>query len=106
MIRHTTVRISSTSMANVSPPLWKCGTSIDEFCGCPFQLLCISCMSGLNPREDDAKFFELWKRAEGGPSRAGSRSKTFPEVPIIFHVSCGNPESRQGIVLGLGKVKG
>ena len=31
--------------------------------------------------------------------------KTFPEVPIIC-VSCGNPESRQGIVLGLGTVKG
>ena len=63
-------------------------------------------MSGLNPREYDAKFFEFSKRAEDGPSGAGSRSKTFPEVPIIFRVSCGNPESRQGMVLGLGKIEG
>ena len=63
-------------------------------------------MSGLHPREDDAKFFESSRRAEGSPPRAKSRSKTFPEGPIMFRVSCGNPESRQGIVLGLGIVKG
>ena len=30
--------------------------------------------------------------------------KTFPEV-LLFRVSCGNPESRQGMVLGLGTVE-
>ena len=35
-------------------------------------------MSGLKPHEDDAKFSEFSKRAEGGPSRVGSSSKTFP----------------------------
>ena len=30
-----------------------------------------------NPQEDDAKFLEFSKRAEGGPSRAGRLSKTF-----------------------------
>ena len=56
--------------------------------------------------EEDAKFFELLKRVEVRPSRADGRSKTFPEVPTIFRVSCGNPESRPGIPLGLGMVKG
>ena len=45
-------------------------------------------MSGLNPREDEAKFCDFSQRAEGGPSRAGSRSKTFYGVPIIIIVSC------------------
>ena len=62
-------------------------------------------ISGLNPRKDDAKFLEFSKGAEGGPSREGSRSKMFPEVPV-FRKSCGNPESGQNMVLGLGKVEG
>ena len=37
---------------------------------------------------------------------SGGRSKTFPEVPVKFSESCGNPESRQGMVLGLGIVEG
>ena len=60
-------------------------------------LLAVSVVSGLNSSEEDVKFFELLKRAEGGPSRAGSRSKTCPEVPIVFRVSSGNPESRLSI---------
>ena len=48
--------------------------------------------------------FELLKRVDARPSRASSRPKTFPEVPTIFSVSCGNTESRQGMVLGLGTV--
>ena len=32
--------------------------------------------------------------------------KTFPEVPIVFRGSCGNPESRQYAVLALGTGKG
>ena len=47
-----------------------------------------------NPQEDYAKFFEFSKKAEDGPSRAGRLSKTSPEVPMEFHVSSGNPESR------------
>ena len=39
----------------------------------------------------------MLKRVEVRPSRAGGRSKTFPEVPTIFRVSCGNPESQQGM---------
>ena len=42
--------------------------------------------------------FKFSKRADCSPSRTGSRSKTFPDVPIIFRVSCGNPESRQSMV--------
>ena len=44
------------------------------------------------------KVFEFTKRAEGGPSRAGGLSKTFPEVPIHFCVSRGNQgiATRQG----------
>ena len=59
-------------------------------------------LPGPNPQEYDAKFSEFLNRAEDDPSRAGRLSKTFPDVPIIFRVSCGNPESRQGMVLGLG----
>ena len=47
----------------------------------------------------------MLKKVEVRPLRAGGRSKTFPEVPKIFPVSCGNPESRQGMVLGLGIVE-
>ena len=42
---------------------------------------------------------------EACPSRTSSRSKTLPEGPIMFRVACGNPESRQRMVLGLGKVE-
>ena len=59
-------------------------------------------LPGPNPQEDVAKFHEFSKRAEGGPSRAGRLSKTFPEVPIEFRVSSGNPESRLSIPVGLG----
>ena len=59
-------------------------------------------ISGLNPREGDANFPEFSKRAEGSPSRASCRSKTFPDVPV----TCGIPESRQGVVLGVGIVEG
>ena len=60
-------------------------------------------LPGPNSQEDDAKFREFSKRAEDGPSRAGRLSKTFPEVPTEFRVSCGNPESRPSIPLVLGK---
>ena len=59
-----------------------------------------------NPQEDDAKFFEFSKRAEGGPSRASRLSTTFLEVPMEFRVSSSNPESRLSIPLGLETVKG
>ena len=36
------------------------------------------------PRQEDAKFFECSKIFGCCPSRAGSRSKTFPEIPIVF----------------------
>ena len=39
----------------------------------------------------------MLKRVEVRPSRAGGRSKTVPAVPTMFRVSCGNPESRQGM---------
>ena len=32
--------------------------------------------------------------------------QTFPEVPLVFRVSNGNPGSRQSIPLGLGIIKG
>ena len=38
--------------------------------------------------------------SELGPSRTSSRSKTFPELHMLFRVSCGNPESQCGTVLG------
>ena len=44
---------------------------------------------------------KLLKRAEVRPSRGGSRAKTFPKVPTILRVSCGHPESRRSMVLGL-----
>ena len=59
-------------------------------------------LPGPNRQEDDAKFGDFLKRADGGPSRAGRVSKTFPEVPIVFRVSSGNPESRLSIPLGVG----
>ena len=40
---------------------------------------------GLNPQEDDAKFFEF-SSAEDGSPRGGSLSKTFPEVFNEFRV--------------------
>ena len=63
-------------------------------------------LPGPNPQEDDAKFFEFSKRAEDGPSQAGKLSKTFPVVLNEFRVSGGNPDSRQGIVLGLAIFNG
>ena len=70
-------------------PLWKRGTGIDEFCGsCLVSLsgtIVFPVISGLNPRQDDAKFLEFPKRAEG-LSRAGRLSTTFPEVPIKCRV--------------------
>ena len=62
----------------------KRGTGIHGFCGS--RLISLSgtivsrVISGLNPREDDAKFPEFSKRAEGGPSRASRLSKTFPRL--------------------------
>ena len=32
--------------------------------------------------------------------------KKFPEVPIVFRVSSGNPESRLSVPLGLGTFQG
>ena len=60
----------------------------------------------VNPQEDDARFRQFSKRAEDGPSRAGRLSKTFPEVPIEFRVSSGNPASRLGIPLGIRNLQG
>ena len=81
------------------------GTNNDEFCGSRVisisGLFVFSSTSGPNFREGDDKFFELSKVVKVCPSRAGSRSKTFPEVPTIFRVSYDNPESRQSMVLGL-----
>ena len=50
--------------------------------------------SGLNPQEDDAKFFEFSKGAENGSPRAGRLSKKFPVVPNEFRLSSGQQESR------------
>ena len=73
----------------------KSGAGIAELCG-----------SRILPLPDNgAKFIEISKIDEDGPSRASRLSKTFPEVPIIFDVSSGNVESQQGIVLGLGVIK-
>ena len=88
IINHTIVRISSTSMIIHSSPLWKRGTGIDEFFGSRLisfsSLFAFPSVSGPNFREEVAKFLELLKRAEVRPSRAGGRSKTFPEVPTII----------------------
>ena len=46
----------------------------------------------LVPIRKNAKFLEFWKRAEVRPSRGGSRSKTFPEVPKVF--PCITQQSR------------
>ena len=61
--------------------------------------------SSLTPREEDAKFFQFSKIFWVCPSRADSRSKKFPEIPMIFRVPGGNPNSRQGRVLELRIVK-
>ena len=83
----------------------KGGVGIDELCGFRLTPLPRSIVfPDPNPPEDDAKFFGFSKRAEGGPSRAGRRSKTFLEVPMEFRVSSGNPESRLSIPLGVGTV--
>ena len=60
----------------------------------------------LNPGEDDAKLLEFSKRSEGCSSRASRLAKTFPDVPILFRASCGSPESRLGIPMGLEIGKG
>ena len=57
------------------------------------------------PQEDDDKFLEFSKKAEGGPFRASGLSKTFPEVPRVSSVLCGSLESRQGMPLELERVK-
>ena len=59
-----------------------------------------------NPKEDDVKFLEFSKIAEDHPSRAGRLSKTFPEVPVIFRVPRGTPESRLPVSLRLGIING
>ena len=83
--------------------LWRRGTGIDDSCGCHLISLpgtiVLPALSGLYPREDDAKFLEFSKRAEDGPSRASRLSKN-------LSWSTGNPESRLGIPLRLGRVKG
>ena len=55
---------------------------------------------------DGPQFSAFSKRTEDGASRASRLSKTFPEVPMEFLVSNGNPESQRGEVLGLGILKG
>ena len=65
----------------------------------------LSVLPDPNPEEDDAKFFGFSKKAEDGPSQTGRLSKPFPEVPIVFRGSCGNPESHQSFVVVLGIVK-
>ena len=83
------------------------GVGIEELCGSRLTpVLCYTVFPDPNPQEDDTKFREFSKRAKDGPSRAGRLSKTFPEVPIEFSVSSGNPESRQNLPLGLGIFKG
>ena len=104
VFHHTVVRISSTSMIHLER-----GTGTDEFCGsCLISFsgtVLFPVISGFNPREDDAKFLEFSKRAEG--SFSGTQlSETFLEVPKVFRASCGNPESRQGIFVRLGIAKG
>ena len=88
----------------------KRGVCIDDLCGSRLTPLPCSIifpvLPGANPQEDDAKYCEFSKRTEDGPSRSGRLLKKFPEVPIVFRVSCGSPESRLGIPLGLEIVKG
>ena len=111
VIHHTTVRISPPAWLRI-PPLWKRGTVIDEFCGS--RLIPLSgtivfpAMSGLNPQEDDAKLFEFSKRAERGWSFSSRYSFKKVSWSTLNNpcVPCANPESRQGIDLGLGIVKG
>ena len=59
-IDHTTVRISSTSMVQMG---------VDELCGSriiPFSRAMVTfVVSGLNPREEDAKCLEFSKIAGG-----------------------------------------
>ena len=55
------------------------GLALEELCGSgltPFR--CSIVFPDPSPQEDGAKFFEFSKRAEDGPSRAGSKlSKMF-----------------------------
>ena len=98
IIDHSTVRISSTSAIILQLLFGRVAQVSTNFA----VLVSFQSPVSLNflqhqvPifKEEDAKFFESSKIVEVRPSRAGSRSKTFPEVPTIFRVSCGNPESR------------
>ena len=92
----------------IPPPLWKCGTGIDNFCGS--RLILLSSLfefpvgSGLISWE---KCQILWIVEESRGSSFSSR-KSFEnvhEVRTIFRASCGNPAWRQGVVLGLGKAE-
>ena len=59
----------------------------------------------LHPQEDDANFFGFSKKADDGSPPAGRPSKTCPDVPHEFRVSCGMQESRLIIPRGLGILK-
>ena len=96
---------------NRPPPLQKRSTRIDECCGS--RRISLSDFSEIPSAsgpslflKENVKFLDLLKRVEFCPSWAGSHSNTFPEVPIMFRGLCGNPESRQCTVLGLGMVEG
>ena len=72
----------------------KQGVGIAESCGsrltpspCSIMYPVLLC---LNPKEDDAKFFEFSKKAEDGPSRASGFPKTLPEVPVEFRASAAS----------------
>ena len=98
IMNHTIVRISSTSVIIHSSPslgAWYKYWRILRFSSHFFSgLFAFPSVSGPNLRkEEDAKFFELLKKVEVRPSGADGRTKTIPEIPTIFHVSCRNPES-------------
>ena len=98
VIGHTTVTISSTSMIrHVPAPVWKRGTGIDESCGSRINsisgLIVFPVVSGLNRREDDAKFLESSTKAEEGPLRESR----------IAARHCSRTRNSQGLTGNVGR---
>ena len=110
MIHHTILRIKSSSMIQMVPNfktlLKTRGLESQNSADLVSPLPCSKVFPDANPHEVDAQFFEFSKKTEDGPSREGTLSKTFPEIPVGFRVSNGNPESWPSIPLGLGISKG
>ena len=103
-MHHTTVRIS-TRMIKDSTSFFGSVVRVFTNSAVLVSLYFLKCQVSIGEKRVPNSS-NLTKRAEGSPPRAGSRTKTFPEKPKIFRVSCGNPESRLGMVLGLGIVEG